>query len=78
MVWERDLAGRQYPVQSRNSYAGRVMWEWCCSSGIDVIEENPAKLARNRRINSVLAPLHAIRKGVEFLLVLPVLLIFYG
>ncbi|PLC02917.1 hypothetical protein CY658_23720 [Variovorax sp. RO1] len=79
MVWRRDLVGRQYPVLSRSSDAGRVIESWCCSSVnyIEITEDDQAKLARNSRINFVLAPLHEIRDAIQDLLRVPFLLILW-
>jgi hypothetical protein len=75
MVWNRHLQGRQHPALSKDSYSGQVLYESCCSSGDDIlIEADSVKLERNRRINSMLAPLSAIRDAVQFLLALPLLL----
>lgn len=76
MVWSRELVGRQYPALSRNYYTGRFIKEQCCirDGRIEIIEDDPAGLARNRRINSVLAPLHAIKEVVYRLVTFPLLL----
>lgn len=78
MVWNRELVGQQYPALTRNHYSGKVIHEECCIFGdrrIKISEDDPAKLARNRKINWVLTPLHAIKEGVCRLVTFPFVLL---
>ncbi|SCB38105.1 hypothetical protein [Rhizobium lusitanum] len=64
MIWSTELSGRQYPANSREAYTGVDLTTPTVSETLVVSDDEPA-LERNRRLNTMLRPLTALRDGVE-------------
>lgn len=64
MVWSTELSGRRYPANSREAYTGVDLTTPTVSETLVVSDDEPT-LERNRRLNTILRPLTALRDGVE-------------
>lgn len=64
MIWSAEVSGRQYPANSREAYTGLDLLA-LTQPEILVAAADAPTLERNRRLNTLLRPLTAVRDAVE-------------
>lgn len=64
MIWSADVSGRQYPANSREAYIGMDLTAFMQPDLLVAADDAPA-LDRNRRLDTILRPLAAVRGAVE-------------